>query len=141
VKCSRVRDHLEALLEASQDAAELAGVRQHLAGCESCRRELDLLMGLDALLSAEGILDPPAHLRPAVVARAAAYAQRVRQLPHWLEVSTLAGVCLALMAPGVLVNLLLGESPLHQVLSSPASLSLLLIGGAWFASVYYAPHA
>lgn len=46
---SLVKEHLEELLAAEGIKASDAGVNSHLAGCDSCRRELDALRAQAAL--------------------------------------------------------------------------------------------
>lgn len=93
MKCRRVRESLQPLLDGACEESVRARIEAHVANCDSCQHEFNLLRAVDATLAGERLLDPPHYLASAIVAKAAARAhlRRRKLVPVWLEALTFLG--------------------------------------------------
>lgn len=109
------RDLLLDLAYGELSEADARRVRDHVAGCEACRAELDQLLGTRRLVSALPVLEAPPRGEQALLAAARAQAARARprpRAPRWL----VPAVALAATITAVtVVTLEVGEEALAPV--------------------------
>lgn len=146
MNCRQVRKWLQPFADGALERRKAAAIEAHLAGCAACREEAALLRTLDAALSAEPTVDPPADMAPAIVNRALARRLAIRRLmvPRWLEALTFAGVALGLAAAAFVVLGATGALAAPHGLTPMAwSVLALTVGGglAAFGWLYYSAEA
>ena len=97
--CDDIRELLSADLDGELTDAEAHRLEEHLASCESCRRERDELGRVWDGLGVLGDVDVPEGMTARVLARVAAGRARTRRiprLPRWVyPLATAAAILLA----------------------------------------------
>jgi anti-sigma factor (TIGR02949 family) len=142
MKCRDARARLQPFLDRTLAPHEEAHLRDHLAACEPCRRELDSLRVIDKALSTQPAVEPPPELAGAIMGRAMAEGDRRRRLliPAWLEGWTLAAVGLGLAACALAASevLAMASVPERLAASGPRLLLVALAAGyGIFGFCYY----
>jgi anti-sigma factor RsiW len=106
MKCADCRDALNALVDDETDVANAPQIREHLAGCPECQRELQVLAETSTLLK-EGLVRHAApdvlkaRLRSALAQEDPfAEAVRPRRLRSWMTLAA-AGVVIAVASSAV----------------------------------------
>jgi anti-sigma factor RsiW len=140
--CHHVRESLQAYLDGDCGEAIRGRIEAHLASCRGCRHEFGLLRAADAALAGEQLIDPPYHLAPVIVAKAAARARLRRRLlvPVWLEALTFLGagaatVLFSLIALGLLQAA--SGITLTTALLAPTIVAVIATAFAGLGAVYY----
>jgi len=77
MNCSRVQNHLSAYCDRELTGAEMLAIQRHLSRCPECRRELESVRNVKAMLGCLGRVEPRGTFHPALLDGAAA-ALRVR---------------------------------------------------------------
>ena len=106
MRCHSCRDNLSAFLDGELSVEVTARVEEHLEGCDSCRRELEALRGIDTALDALGDLEPVSDFTERVLRRIAAEGEgekavrvhapaRGRRVTWKMAASLAAAACIA----------------------------------------------
>ncbi len=81
MQCADARQLMNGILDdANWDAVQVSPMRAHLDDCQDCDRQWTRLLALDTLLSAQTLIEPPAHF----ASRATAFVLgEARKVPPW----------------------------------------------------------
>ena len=142
MKCERVQEDLGAVVDGGLSARAQGRMAAHLATCQTCREELQLLQSLDAALAGEQTMDPPRGMAKAVARRAAARAMVRRRvmIPAWLEALSFVGVGGAAAAVGAIgLRLVMEVGQVEvSVVSAVGVVGVVAAAGlAAFGATYY----
>jgi anti-sigma factor RsiW len=141
MKCRYVRGRLQPLVDGALTEAEAAAIGHHLRDCAACRAEFDGLRLIDGALAGEPPVEPPPHMREAIVQRARARSSRPTTVPvpRWLETLTFGALGLALIAAATMVRVAAAAGVLRGLGVSLVEIAfvVLCIGVALFGSLYY----
>jgi len=112
MRCDECRNLLHELIDGEIPAEKRAAVERHLAGCEACRHEYELLKAVDVSLSSEPLEQPPTGLVASVMANV-----RRRSAPFiWAELKPLP----VAIAAGLLLAIFLFVQPELPAVSAPS---------------------
>ncbi len=142
MKCPRVLQLLQPLLDRELSEPVAGDLRSHLDTCAACGREYGVFRSLDRALADEPTIDPPSTLARATARRAAARYLTAKRLllPAWLEALTLGGATVALGAGGLIgVSLLSAVFDFHlsPAMTAAGVAAVIATGLAAFSSSFY----
>lgn len=104
MRCEEFQELMQREVDGLLSSADAARLEAHLASCAFCRRELELLRGVDAALREESLVEAPSGLVPATMALIAEREARRRMTERvvlWGAGATAGGFAVASLVRAV----------------------------------------